>query len=77
MRLALKNTLVLLAVYLVLAGAIGWWTVRELDEQSHAMVVRTARLVGDEVGRALTDSALDQLRTDDPAARFRLAEIVD
>ncbi len=77
MRLALKNTLVLLAVYALLVGAIGWWMVQELDAQSHAMVLRTARLVGDEVASALTDSALDQLRSDDPAARFRLAQIVD
>lgn len=77
MRLALKHTLALLGVYLLVVGGVGWWMVQQLDEMSHAVVTNTARLVGDEVASALTDAALQQLRSNDPAAGFRLAEIVD
>ena len=77
MRLALKNTLVLLALYFAVVGAMGWWTVQQLDELARAMVVNAARLIGDEVASALSESARDQLRSDDPAARERLAQIVD
>lgn len=77
MRLALKHTLALLAVYLLVVGGVGWWMAQQLDGMSHAVVTNTARLVGDEVASALTGAALEQLRSNDPAAGFRLAEIVD
>src|SRR5262245_52671121 len=77
MRLALKNTLVLLALYFAVVGAMGWWTVQQLNELARAMVVNAARMIGDEVASALSESAREQLRSDDPAARERLAQIVD
>src|SRR5512143_3766244 len=77
MRLALKNTLLLLGLYFVAIGGLGWWMAQQLDELAHAMVLNAARLVGDQVASSLSDSALQQLRSDDPAARLRLAEIVD
>ena len=77
MRLALKQTLALLAVYLLVVGGVGWWMVQQLDAMAHAMVANTARLVGDEVASAVTDAALQQMHSPDPAARFRLTEIVD
>ncbi|HSP99503.1 MAG TPA: ATP-binding protein [Candidatus Dormibacteraeota bacterium] len=77
MRLALKNTLLLLGLYLVAIGGVGWWMVQQLDELAHAMVVNAARLVGDQAASSLSESALQQLRSDDPAARLRLAQIVD
>ncbi len=77
MRLALKNTLALLATYLLVVGVVGWWMLKQLDELSHNVVTTTVRVVGTEMAKALTDSALQQLREDDPAARQRLAEIVE
>lgn len=77
MRLALKNTLLLLVLYLAVIGALGWWMTRQLDELAQTMVANAARLVGDEKAHALASSALEQLRSDEPASRRRLAQIVD
>lgn len=77
MRLAIKTTLLLLPLSLLTVAGIGWWMLREVDELGRAMISGTARLVGNEVASALTDSALQRLRSQDAAARRQLASLVD
>lgn len=77
MRLALKSTLSVLVIYLVVVCAVAWWLTAQLNGLATSMAENTAQLVGGEVARALTNSALDQLQRADDTTRARLEQIVD
>lgn len=77
MRLAIKNTLTFLVIYLVVVGGVAWWMTAQLRSLASDMAESTAQLVGGEVARVLADVALDQLSGGDDATRARLEQIVD
>jgi len=76
MRLALKSMLAFLAIYLVVVGGVAWWMAGQLQAVADNMAESTAQLVGDEIARALADSAVEQLQRADDATRARLEQIV-
>lgn len=76
MRLALKSTLALLAVYAAIVLGVGSWMYSELRSLSGDLANETARLVGSEVARTITGSALDELLQGDEASRARLEQVV-
>ena len=77
MRLAFRGTLLLLAIYLVFVGGVAWWMVAQFNALASDMAAATAQLVGGEVARALTDSALERFARPDAAARAQLEQLVD
>ena len=77
MRLALKSTLSFLLVYLVIVGGVAWWMAIQLQSLASDMAESTTQLVGGEVARALSDSAVAQLVRADDDTRARLKQIVD
>lgn len=77
MRLAFRGTLLLLAIYLVFVGGVGWWMVALFNALASDMAETTAELVGGEVARALTDSALERFAHPDDATRAQLEQLVD
>jgi hypothetical protein len=77
MRLALKSTLSFLLVYLVVVGGVAWWMAIQLQSLASDMAESTTQLVGGEVARALSDSAVAQLVRADDDTRARLKQIVD
>lgn len=76
MRLALKSTLAFAVIYVVVVTGIAVWMVRQLRSAAAEMAHATAQLVGDEVARTLTASALDQLLREDALTMVRLHQIV-
>jgi signal transduction histidine kinase len=76
MRLALKSTLSLLLVYLLVVAGVGWWMAAQLQSLANGMAESTAQLVGGEVARAVSSSALDELLRADETTRQRLEQIV-
>ena len=77
MRLALKSTLSFLLVYLVIVGGVAWWMAIQLQSLASDVAESTTQLVGGEVARALSDSAVAQLVRADDDTRARLKQIVD
>jgi len=76
MRLALKSTVALIALYLLILLGLGLWMEYELRSVASSLMEDTARLVGSEIAAAMSESALAQLLEGDPASRQRLTQIV-
>jgi signal transduction histidine kinase len=76
MRLAVKSTVTLIAVYLLALVGLLVWTEYELRSVATSLMEDTARLVGSEIAAAMSEPALDQLLQADPATRLRFEEIV-
>ena len=76
MRLAVKSTVTLTALYLLILGGLGLWMEYELRSVVGSVMEDTARLVGNEIAAALSESALAQLLQGDPATRQLLEQIV-
>ncbi len=77
MRLATKSTLGFLALYLAVVGGVAFWMATQLQSLARNMAENTAQMVGGEVARALTTSAVEQLQRADDATLARLQQIVD
>ena len=54
MRFAVKSTLALVGSYLLLLGGLAWWMDRELRALASSLMADAARLVGDEIGTAMS-----------------------
>jgi signal transduction histidine kinase len=76
MRFAVKSTVVLIAIYALILGAVALWTDYELRSVAASLMEDTARLVGNEVAAAVSESAREQLLLGDPATRQRLVQVV-
>ncbi len=76
MRLAVKSTVTLTTIYLLILGGLGFWMEYELRSVVGSVMEDTARLVGNEIAAALSESALAQLLQGDPATRQLLEQIV-
>ena len=76
MRLAVKSTVTLIAVYLLTLVGLVVWTEYELRSVATSLMEDTARLVGSEIAAAMSETALDQLLQADPTTRMRFEEIV-
>jgi signal transduction histidine kinase len=76
MRFAVKSTLALLISYLLFLGGIAWWVDGELRDLASSLMADTARLVGNEIGAAMSGSARDELLEADPVTNLRLSEMV-
>ena len=76
MRLAVKSTVTLTSLYLLILGGLGFWMESELRSVVGNVMEDTARLVGNEIAAALSESALAQLLQGDLATRQRLEQIV-
>jgi len=76
MRLATKNTLILISVYFFLLGGLTLWLETQLRTMGATLMEGTARLVGGEIAAAMSGSALEQVLQADPAARQRLEQLV-
>jgi signal transduction histidine kinase len=77
MRLALKNTLTFVIIYVLIIGGVAWWMAVQLRSLADTMAESTAELVGSEVARVLTEPALADLQRGDEVSRTRLEQIVD
>ncbi len=76
MRLAVKSTVTLIALYLLTLGGLVVWMEYELRSAATSLMEDTARLVGGEIAAAMSESALDQLLQADPGTRQRFEQIV-
>src|SRR5512143_2803973 len=76
MRLAVKSTVTLIALYLLALVGLVVWMEYEVRSVAGSLMGATARLVGNEIAAAMSESALDQLLQADPAARQRFEQIV-
>jgi signal transduction histidine kinase len=76
MRFAVKSTLTLFALYLLILAGLAWWTERGLRAVVSSLMENTARLVGGEIAGAMSGSALDELLEADPVTRQRLTQIL-
>ncbi len=76
MRLAVKSTVTLIALYLLILGGLAIWMERELRSVAGSLMEDTARLVGGEIAAAMSESALAQLLQGDPATRQHLEQII-
>lgn len=76
MRLAVKSTVTLIALYLLTLAALLVWMEYELRSTAASLMEDTARLVGNEIAAAMSEPALDQLLQADPATRQRFEQIV-
>jgi signal transduction histidine kinase len=76
MRLAVKGTLALLVFYFVALGGLALWVQAELGTLATTFVRNTARLIGNEVARAVSGTALEQLVSGDAESRAQLAKMV-
>lgn len=77
MRIALKNTILTLLVYLLGLLAIGYWLNSELRSTVRTMMERTAYLIAEELEAALHDPIVDGLLHGDLESRTELRGIVD
>ena len=59
MRLAVKSTVTLIAVYLLTLIGLVVWTEYELRSVATSLMEDTARLVGSEIAAAMSEAALD------------------
>ena len=76
MRLAVKSTVTLIALYLLALVGLVAWMEYELRSVAGSVMGATARLIGNEIAAALSESALDQLLQADPATRQRFEQLV-
>ena len=77
MRLAVKSTVALIALYLLTLAGLVVWMEYELRSAATSLMEDTARLVGSEIAAAMSEPALDQLLLQaDPATRQRFEQIV-
>jgi len=76
MRFAVKSTVALIAVYLLMLGGFAFWMEREVGGVAGSLMEDTARLVGGEIAAAMSESALAQLLQGDDATRQRLEQII-
>jgi len=76
MRLAVKSTVTLIALYLLALVGLVAWMEYEVRSVAGSLMGATARLVGNEIAAAMSESALDQLLQADPSARQRFEQIV-
>lgn len=76
MRLAVRSTLTLFGLYLLVVLGLGVWMERRLRSAADSLMADTAELVGTEIAAALSETALEQLLQGDPDTRQRLVQIV-
>ena len=76
MRLAIKGTLAFLALYMAVLAGAGLWVEYQLRSLSVALVDETARLMGSEIAKTVSDSAREQLIDPNADTRRRLDRIV-
>lgn len=76
MRLAVKSTVTLIALYLLALVALVAWMQYEVRSVAGSLMGATARLVGNEIAAAMSGSALDQLLQADPTTRQRFDLLV-
>jgi signal transduction histidine kinase len=76
MRVALKSTLALVILYLLILGGLTAWMEYEIRSVATSLMEGTARLLGSEIATAMSGSALDELLEADPMTRQRLVQIV-
>lgn len=76
MRLAVKSTVTLIALYLLIVIGLGFWMEHQLRSAANSLMADTAQLVGTEIAAAMSESALEQLLQGEPATRQRLTQIV-
>jgi len=76
MRFAVKSTVSLIALYAVILGGLIVWADYEQRSVATSLMEDTARLVGNEIAAAMSESAREQLLLGDPATRQRLVQVV-
>jgi signal transduction histidine kinase len=76
MRLAVKSTVTLIALYLLALLGLVAWMEYEVRSVATSLMGATARLMGSEIAAAMSESALDQLLQADPVTRQRFEQIV-
>lgn len=72
MRLLLRSTGLLLAIYALVVAGLAWWTNTALEAASAAVMDDTAHLVATEVAAALDEEVVGELLGGSPANRIRL-----
>lgn len=72
MRLLLRSTGLLLAIYALVVAGLAWWTNAALEAASAAVMDDTAHLVATEVAAALDEEVVGELLGGSPANRIRL-----
>jgi signal transduction histidine kinase len=76
MRLAVKSTVTLVVLYVLLLGGLVLWSNYELRSVAASLLEDTIRIIGNDVAAALSESAREQLLLGDPATRQRLVQVV-
>lgn len=76
MRFAVKSTVSLIALYAVILGGLIFWADYEQRSVATSLMEDTARLVGNEIAAAMSESAREQLLLGDPATRQRLVQVI-
>lgn len=76
MRLAAKNTLIALVLFLALLTCFAAWTQYQLQSLGKTLMENTARLLGSEIASTISKSAAEQLLRDDLAAHQQLARTI-
>jgi signal transduction histidine kinase len=76
MRFAVKSTVTLIALYVLILGGLVLWADHEQRSVAGSLMEDTARLVGNEIAAAMSESAREQLLLGDPATRQRLVQVV-
>src|SRR5688572_14124252 len=72
MRLLLRSTGLLLAIYALVVAGLAWWTNAALEAASAAVMDDTAHLVATEVAAALDEEVVGELLGGTPANRISL-----
>jgi signal transduction histidine kinase len=75
-RLALRETLSLLVIYLLAVGGLGWWVHAELSAGAERLAEQTARLLGREVAAAVQSALPEDLPRAGSRAHRELLETV-
>jgi signal transduction histidine kinase len=76
MRLAVKSTVTLVALYMLILCGLGFWMEHELRSVTGSLMEDTARLLGSEIAAAMSESAIAQLLQADPSTRQAFEQIV-
>jgi len=76
MRVALKSTLTVVSLYLVILAGLAGWMEYELRSVATSLMEGMARLLGGEIATAMSGSALDQLLEADSMTYQRLVQTV-
>ncbi len=77
MRLAIKNTLVILIVYLLVLTALGFWLESQLRVTVSELMKDTAQMVGREVAGVLHEPVMEQLLAGIPEPRRLLRTTIE